>query len=120
MTFNAKPHLQAGMRGIAVRQYATYAEPARMRRVARGKKVLSLDHFLQRQRALGLWRDIVRATNKIRHHDTKQEMRTFARDEFERSRNVQDLEHIRYLISTGKEQFKSMSRYVDQMHKFGQ
>ena len=41
-------------------------------------------------------------------------MRDFAREEFERNRNVTELGQIRYLISTGKTQFDSMRRYVDE------
>lgn len=41
-------------------------------------------------------------------------MRTFARGEFERNKFVHDLGHIRYLISTGKTQFDSMKRYIEQ------
>jgi hypothetical protein len=78
---------------------------------------MSLDHFLQRQRVMSLWREVVRATNKINQEDTRLEMRNFAREEFERYRNIDDLEHIRYLVSTGKEQLKSMSRYVWQMQQ---
>jgi hypothetical protein len=47
--------------------------------------------------------------------DTRQEMRAFAREEFERHRHVEDLEHIRYLVSTGREQFRSMGRYVEEL-----
>lgn len=45
---------------------------------------------------------------------TREEMRTFARGEFERNKFVHDLGHIRYLISTGKTQFDSMKRYIEQ------
>ena len=45
---------------------------------------------------------------------TREEMRTFARGEFERNKFVYDLGHIRYLISTGKTQFDSMKRYIEQ------
>lgn len=45
---------------------------------------------------------------------TRDEMRTFARGEFERNKFVHDLGHIRYLISTGKTQFDSMKRYIEQ------
>lgn len=67
--------------------------------------------FVQRQRALSLWRDIVRATNstkalslnsahqlkeliEIPPSSTRDEMREFARAEFERYRNVHDLVSI--------------------------
>lgn len=72
--------------------------------------------FVQRKRALDLWRDIARALNstdwiqpasvhkliwrtEIPASNTRAEMRKFARDEFERNKDVYDLGHIRYLIS---------------------
>ena len=42
-------------------------------------------------------------------------MKTFAKEEFERNRNVEDATKIRYLVSTGKEQLQTMRRYVDEM-----
>ncbi|KAK1821533.1 hypothetical protein LTR12_004094 [Friedmanniomyces endolithicus] len=75
---------------------------------------LTLEHFVQRGRALALWRNIVRAMQKVPPSATREEMRTFARGEFERNKFVYDLGHIRYLISTGKTQFDSMRRYVEQ------
>lgn len=47
--------------------------------------------FLQRSRALSLYRTIIRATRRIRDPKTRAETRKFARDEFERHRNVTDL-----------------------------
>ncbi|KAL2857151.1 hypothetical protein BJY01DRAFT_159136 [Aspergillus pseudoustus] len=63
------------------------------------KPAISLDHFIQRQRVIALWREIVRALNKIPNSPTRSELREYARQEFERHRNVTDLQHIRYLIS---------------------
>jgi Complex 1 protein (LYR family) len=79
------------------------------------KPALSLDQFLQRQRVISLWRDIVRATNKIPPSSTRDEMRRYAREGFERNRSVTDLTQIRYLISTGKTEFEGMQRYVDEL-----
>lgn len=79
-----------------------------------GKPILDLDHFLQRQRVIALWREIVRAIYKIPASATRIEMRDFAREEFERNRHVTELTQIRYLISTGKTQFDSMKRYIDE------
>ena len=76
---------------------------------------LSLDFFLQRQRVLSLWREILRALAKISDDSMAMEMRAFAREEFIRHRQVTDIAKIRYLISTGREQFRSMSRYVEQI-----
>lgn len=69
---------------------------------------------MQRQKAIALWREITRAINKIPKSPTKNEMREFARAEFERNREVSDIGHIRYLISTGKTQFDGMRRYIDE------
>jgi len=41
-------------------------------------------------------------------------MLQFARTEFERNREVHDIAHIRYLISTGKTQFDGMRRYIEE------
>ena len=84
-------------------------------RAQRLPAALSLDHFLQRQRVLELWRDVVRSTKKIPDQRTRNEMRSFARQEFERNRAVSDLTQIRYLVSTGKEQMQTMKRYVEEM-----
>lgn len=76
---------------------------------------LSLDHFLQRQRVLSLWREIMRAIHKVPPSSTRDEMRQYARQGFELNRDVTDLTQIRYLISTGKTEFESMQRYIDEL-----
>jgi hypothetical protein len=79
-----------------------------------GKPPLSLEHFVQRQRVISLWRSVVRAIYKIpkAHRD---EPVQYARNEFERHKNVTDLTQIRYLISTGKTEFDGMQRYIDEL-----
>ncbi|PSK54343.1 hypothetical protein B9Z65_3462 [Elsinoe australis] len=94
-----------------IRRYATINSG---RHFKGGKQMLTLEHFVQRKRALDLWRDIARALNKIPASNTRAEMRKFARDEFERNKDVYDLGHIRYLISTGRTQFDGMRRYIDE------
>ncbi|KAF2242652.1 hypothetical protein BU26DRAFT_129895 [Trematosphaeria pertusa] len=88
--------------------YATIARrPSALR--MRGKTPLGLDHFIQRQRALALWRDILRSTASISDMSTRKDMRQFARAEFEHHKHATDISHIRYLISqTGRTQFDSM------------
>jgi len=76
-------------------------------------KTLSLDRFLQRARALALYRTILRSTRRIGDPAARAETRRFARDEFERHRAVADIGHIRYLLSTGKTEWESMERYID-------
>ncbi|KAF2201358.1 hypothetical protein GQ43DRAFT_38692 [Delitschia confertaspora ATCC 74209] len=94
---------------MMLRTYATVAgkKPPILSRL-RGRNALSLEHFIQRQRALALWREILRSTASIADDSTRKEMRHFARVEFEQHKNVTDLGHIRYLISTGKTQFDTM------------
>ena len=79
---------------------------------------LTLDHFLQRQRVLTLWRRVVRATQRIPpQNPARTEWRSYAREEIERSRYVRDLSQIRYLISTGNGQVDQMQRYLDELAK---
>ena len=79
---------------------------------------LSLEHFIQRQRVLGLWRTILRSLYKI-PKDTRGEPIAYARGEFERNKHVSDVSQIRYLISTGKVEFDSMQRYIDELASRG-
>lgn len=74
----------------------------------------SLEHFVQRQRVLSLWRSILRSLYKI-PKDRRSETVTYARNEFERNKTVQDIAHIRYLLSTGKTEFDAMRRYIDEL-----
>ena len=88
--------------------------PARPPLRRAGKPTLGLENFLQRQRVISLWRSVVRALHKIpkAHRD---EPMQYARNEFERHKKVTDLTQIRYLISTGKTEFDSMQRYIDEL-----
>ena len=74
---------------------------------------LSLSDFLLRQRVIELWRNVIRTVNKIpKNSSTYNEMKKFAREEFERNRNVTDPIKIRYLVSTGKTQLDEISRGI--------
>ncbi|KAL2210392.1 hypothetical protein CC79DRAFT_1330765 [Sarocladium strictum] len=92
-----------------IRAYATHARPSRL------PKALSLDHFLQRSRVISFYRTIIRGTRHIADENTRKETRGFARAEFERHREVTDLAHIRYLLSTGKTEWDAMERYISGM-----
>ncbi|AEO60129.1 hypothetical protein MYCTH_2309010 [Thermothelomyces thermophilus ATCC 42464] len=101
------------MRALAtpLRFFRTYATNRRPRLDA----ALSLDHFIQRTRVLSFYRAIIRSTRKIPDTKTRAETRKFVRDEFERHRDVKDLGHIRYLLSTGKTEWENMERYINGM-----
>ncbi|KAK8064503.1 hypothetical protein PG994_007141 [Apiospora phragmitis] len=124
-----------------IRSYATEAPPRRGGGSGGGRlgATLSLEHFLQRSRVLALYRTILRGTGHIKDATTKAETRSFARAEFERHRGVTDLVsqpfaylsklvftyelalsdlaqgHIRYLLSTGKNEWETMERYIGGM-----
>ena len=56
----------------------------------------------------------MRTTNKIpKNSSTRAEMKEFARDEFERNRDVTDPVQIRYLVSTGKTQAEQIKQGMD-------
>jgi len=76
----------------------------------------SLEHFIQRQRVLSLWRNILRACYRIpKDSEKRTETIAYAKAEFERNKHVADITQIRYLISTGKTEFESMQRYIDEL-----
>ncbi|CZT05856.1 uncharacterized protein RCO7_03972 [Rhynchosporium graminicola] len=111
------PHLQPRcLRRSPIRQCRDYASQPQAKPRPRSTKLsstISLDHFLQRSKALSLWRSIVRGCRKINDPSTKGETLRFAREEFVRNRGVEDITQIRYLISTGKTQWEGMERYID-------
>ncbi|KAH9223002.1 hypothetical protein DL95DRAFT_254100, partial [Leptodontidium sp. 2 PMI_412] len=91
----------------------SYASLAARKRPTGLKSTISLDHFLQRTKALSLWRDIVRGSKKISDPSTRAETLRFSKEEFVRNKSVQDITQIRYLISTGKTQWEAMERYIN-------
>ncbi|KAI1173588.1 complex 1 LYR protein [Nemania sp. FL0916] len=95
---------------IALRTYATGTGTPPKSRL---RPTLSLEHFLQRAQVLALYRTILRDTRHIGDAAARSETRAFARAEFERHRGVTDLNHIRYLLSTGRTEWQSMGRYID-------
>lgn len=100
----------AGRWWRAIRSYSSNAAPK-----SRLGKTLSLDHFLQRARTLALYRTMLRGTLRIPDPTTRNETRHHIRAEFERHRDVTDLDHIRYLLSVGKTEWDGMQRYIDEM-----
>jgi len=77
------------------------------------KNPMNLEFFLQRAKALALWRSILRGSRRIADEKTRTETLNFAREEFKRNKDKTDITHIRYLISTGKTQWDTMERYID-------
>ncbi|KAK6349188.1 hypothetical protein TWF730_009939 [Orbilia blumenaviensis] len=68
--------------------------------------------FIQRSRVLALWRDILRTVRHIEDLATREEMRSWARHEFKRNKNVQEMTQIRYLISQGRHEMETISQSI--------
>ncbi|CAD6447823.1 a1de1d1a-e25f-40ed-9d2b-0d07fe3d7323 [Sclerotinia trifoliorum] len=95
---------------VTTREYSSGS--LKPRRQSKLGPTVSLDHFLQRSKALSLYRRILRDCRRIPDVKSRDEMRRFVRDDFERHRNVTDLSQIKYLIGTGKTQWEGMERYI--------
>ena len=80
--------LEPRSRQLCSHHYACFPEAAVPTYVPTNRPAVQ---FLQRSRALSLYRTILRATRRIGDPTTRAETRRFARDEFERHRNVTDL-----------------------------
>ncbi|KAK5943213.1 hypothetical protein PMZ80_004219 [Knufia obscura] len=84
-------------------------------RPRRKAPALSLEHFLLRSRVLGLYRNITRAVYRIPDADARREPMAHAKGEFMRNKDVRDTGQIRYLVSTGKAEWDTMRRYVEEL-----
>ncbi|KIW98692.1 uncharacterized protein Z519_00353 [Cladophialophora bantiana CBS 173.52] len=76
---------------------------------------LSLDHFIQRQRVLALYRDILRSLYRHMSEPQRGESIAYAKGEFTRNKDVREIDRIRYLISTGKAEWDGVRRGVEEM-----
>ncbi|RVD86308.1 uncharacterized protein DFL_004590 [Arthrobotrys flagrans] len=65
---------------VAFRRYASSRSGAK----------LGLDRWIQRSRVLALWREILRTVRRIEDPATREEMRSWARHEFKRNKDVQE------------------------------
>ncbi|KAI9496885.1 hypothetical protein BDB00DRAFT_869115 [Zychaea mexicana] len=76
---------------------------------------MSLAHFMIKGQVLSLYRQVLRCGKGLAKRD-KQEIRDFARADFERYRNERDLDKIRSLLSSGKQQMHSLQASVQLAH----
>jgi hypothetical protein len=74
----------------------------------------SLEAFIQRGRVLSLYRDILRNLFRI-PKGKREEPISYAKNEFARNKHITDITQIRYLVSTGKAEFDTMTRYIDEL-----
>ncbi|XP_028460564.1 LYR motif-containing protein 2 [Perca flavescens] len=71
---------------------------------------LSLKQFLQRQRVLGIYRNMLRAIRKVPDQADRKYLSDWARDEFKRNKNATDQDAIRMMITQA-------SNHLEELHK---
>lgn len=70
-------------------------------------RFLSLNRFLLRTRVLNLYRTILRSSRQqLSDPGTRTEMRSFARVEIERYKDVEEESEIRYLVGKGEKEWE--------------
>ncbi|XP_034435544.1 LYR motif-containing protein 2 [Hippoglossus hippoglossus] len=60
---------------------------------------LSLKQFLQRQKVLGIYRNMLRTIKQVPDEADRKYLRDWARDEFKRNRNATEQDAIRMMIT---------------------
>lgn len=76
-------------------------------------KTLSLKEFLNRQRVLSLYHEILRTIYKIQDGNDRKYMLAWAREEFDKNKSETDPETITQMIMRGKLTLREMSAAIN-------
>lgn len=71
---------------------------------------LSLKQFLQRQKVLGLYRDMLRTIRKVPDQADRKYLTDWARHEFKRNKNATDQDAIRMMIMQAKNHLEELQK----------
>ncbi|XP_050960423.1 LYR motif-containing protein 2 [Labeo rohita] len=71
---------------------------------------LSLKQFLQRQKVLGVYRDLLRTIRKIPNESDRSYLRGWAREEFKRNKSETDQDVIRMMITQANNHLEDLRR----------
>ncbi|XP_028295982.1 LYR motif-containing protein 2 [Gouania willdenowi] len=71
---------------------------------------LSFKQFLQRQRILGLYRDMLRTIRKVPDEADRKYLRNWARDEFQKNKSATDQDAIRMMITQAKNHLEALQK----------
>ncbi|XP_073672928.1 LYR motif-containing protein 2 [Garra rufa] len=71
---------------------------------------LSLKQFLQRQKVLGIYRDLLRNIRKIPTESDRIYLRDWAREEFKRNKSETDQDVIRMMITQANNHLEDLRR----------
>uniref|UniRef100_UPI003AADED5D LYR motif-containing protein 2 n=1 Tax=Centroberyx gerrardi TaxID=166262 RepID=UPI003AADED5D len=70
----------------------------------------SLKQFLQRQRVLGIYRNMLRAIRQVPEEGDRKYLRDWARDEFKRNKNATDQDAIRMMITQANNHLEELQK----------
>ncbi|KAM9783071.1 LYR motif-containing protein 2 [Neosynchiropus ocellatus] len=71
---------------------------------------LTLKQFLQRQRVLGIYRNMLRTIQQVPDEADRKYLRDWARDEFKRNRGATDQDAIRMMITQAKNHLEDLQK----------
>ncbi|KAL1253618.1 hypothetical protein QQF64_015847 [Cirrhinus molitorella] len=71
---------------------------------------LSLKQFLQRQKVLGIYRDLLRTIRKIPTESDRRYLGDWAREEFKRNKSETDQDVIRMMITQANNHLEDLRR----------
>ncbi|XP_026197088.1 LYR motif-containing protein 2 [Anabas testudineus] len=71
---------------------------------------LSLKQFLQRQKVLGIYRNMLRTIQQVPDGNDRKYLKDWARDEFKRNKNATDQDSIRMMITQAKNHLEELQK----------
>ncbi|XP_059355160.1 LYR motif-containing protein 2 [Carassius carassius] len=71
---------------------------------------LSLKQFLQRQKVLGVYRDLLRSIRRIPTESDRRYLRDWAREEFKRNKTETDQDVIRMMLTQAHNHLEDLRR----------
>ncbi|XP_042247007.1 LYR motif-containing protein 2 [Thunnus albacares] len=71
---------------------------------------LSLKQFLQRQKVLGIYRNMLRTIRKVPDETDRKYLRDWARDEFKRNKTATDQDAIRMMITQANNHLEELQK----------
>ncbi|XP_072296446.1 LYR motif-containing protein 2 [Eucyclogobius newberryi] len=71
---------------------------------------LSLKQFLQRQRVLGIYRNMLRTVRQVPDPGDQKYLRDWARDEFKRNKDATDPDAVRMMITQANNHLEDLRR----------
>ncbi|KAM9339572.1 LYR motif-containing protein 2 [Symphorus nematophorus] len=71
---------------------------------------LSLKQFLQRQRILGIYRNMLRTIRQVPDEADRKYLRDWARDEFKRNKNATDQDAIRMMVTQANNHLEELQK----------